>query len=247
MSQRIRGCVRTGLTLLAALALLAGCAVPGGSGTAGGGVAPAVPPTAAPTSGMPPSPSAGTSASGSSAGTSASGSSPGGGQNYAGTIQDPSEVKAEASATDARPVKITIPSIDVEAPTEILTTDASGSLRPPMAWEAAGWYDGSPVPGERGPSVIAGHLVDYDGPAVFARLGELGPGDRVQVLLSDGSSAEFTVYRTISAERTDSFPTAEIYGPTPDAQLRLITCDGEYDPARGHWTRNMVVFAAPSQ
>ena len=111
------------------------------------------------------------------------------------------------------------------------------------AWEAAGWYDQSPIPGKRGPAVIAGHLTAPGGPAVFGRLGALRAGDRVTVMQADGSTTAFAVDRTISAERTDSFPTGEIYGPTPDAQLRLITCDGEYDPARGHWTRNMVVFA----
>lgn len=126
---------------------------------------------------------------------------------------------------------------------EVLSLDAEDELQPPVDWEAAGWYDRSPVPGQRGPAVVAGHLTDPEGPAVFADLGTLVPGDEVVVTQADGSTTTFAVDRTISAERTDSFPTSEIYGPTPDAQLRLITCDGEYDPARGHWTRNMVVFA----
>lgn len=150
---------------------------------------------------------------------------------------------SSADTSDAAPVRIGIPSINVDAPLEVLSLDATNSLLPPVAWDAAGWYDRSPVPNERGPSVIAGHLTAPDGPAVFADLGALKPGDLVMVTQADGSTDTFAVDRTISAERTDSFPTEEIYGPTPDAQLRLITCDGEYDPARGHWTRNMVVFA----
>lgn len=160
----------------------------------------------------------------------------------AGGVQDPTSESA-APATTAIPTRVEIPAIGVDAPLEVLSVDADNALQPPVAWEAAGWYDRSPLPGERGPSVIAGHLVAPDGPAVFVDLGLLRPGDQVTVERSDGSSATFAVDRIISAERTDSFPTAEIYGPTPDAQLRLITCDGEYDPARGHWTRNMVVFA----
>ncbi|WP_035763315.1 sortase [Arthrobacter sp. H20] len=140
-------------------------------------------------------------------------------------------------------MSLRIPSINVDAPLETLSIDDTGTLLPPVDWDAAGWYDRSPLPGERGPSVIAGHLTAPDGPAVFVELGKLVPGDRVEVDQSDGSTAVFEVNRTISAERTGSFPTEEIYGPTPDAQLRLITCDGEYDPERGHWTRNMVVFA----
>lgn len=162
----------------------------------------------------------------------------------AGRMQDPTAAGPGTSVPAAAPVRVAIPSIGVDAPLEVLSRDAADVLQPPVAWEAAGWYDESPVPGERGPSVIAGHLVATDGPAVFVDLGKLVPGDMVDVVRSDGSVAIFEVDRTISAERTDSFPSAEIYGPTPDAQLRLITCDGEYDPDRGHWTRNMVVFAS---
>lgn len=158
-------------------------------------------------------------------------------------MQDPSVEVAATGTPDQVPVRVTIPSIGVDAPLEVLSLNADAILEPPVAWDAAGWYDRSPVPGERGPSVIAGHLTAPDGPAVFFDLGALAPGDEVSVTQADGSIDTFAVDRTISAERTDSFPTEEIYGPTPDAQLRLITCDGEYDPARGHWTRNMVVFA----
>jgi LPXTG-site transpeptidase (sortase) family protein len=161
----------------------------------------------------------------------------------AGRVQDPTS-SAPAGALTALPWKVRIPAIGVDAPLEILSVDADEALQPPVAWDAAGWYDRSPLPGDRGPSVIAGHLVAPDGPAVFVDLGALAPGDLVTVDRVDGTRVTYAVDRTISAERTDSFPTEQIYGPTPDAQLRLITCDGEYDPARGHWTRNMVVFAS---
>lgn len=161
----------------------------------------------------------------------------------AGRMQDPSASNSTTQPSATAPLKVTIPAISVEAPLEVLSLNADNVLQPPVAWDAAGWYDQSPVPGQRGPSVIAGHLTAPDGPAVFVDLGTLKPGDEVIVTQADGSTTTFTVDKTISAERTDAFPTSEIYGPTPDAQLRLITCDGEYDPTRGHWTRNMVVFA----
>ena len=42
----------------------------------------------------------------------------------------------------------------------------------------------------------------------------------------------------------DHFPTSAVYGPTPDAQLRLITCGGTFDPAIGSYLNNVVVYAA---
>ena len=39
------------------------------------------------------------------------------------------------------------------------------------------------------------------------------------------------------------FPAAAVYGPVPDAQLRLITCGGTFDQATGHYLSNVIAFA----
>ena len=39
------------------------------------------------------------------------------------------------------------------------------------------------------------------------------------------------------------FPTAAVFGPVPLAGLRLITCTGAFDRARGSYRDNLVVFA----
>ena len=79
-------------------------------------------------------------------------------------------------------------------------------------------------------------------PAVFARLGELDKGDRFRVLRADGSKATFVVDETESFEK-DDFPDERVYADTPDAQVRLITCAGDYDHAAKDYTENLVVFA----
>jgi len=51
---------------------------------------------------------------------------------------------------------------------------------------------------------------------------------------------------TITAVRKfvkDQFPTAAVYGPAPDAELRLITCGGVFDRSLGSYLSNVVVFA----
>ena len=60
--------------------------------------------------------------------------------------------------------------------------------------------------------------------------------------LSDGSAVTFRVDRVISAPK-DAFPTDEVYGPTPDSQLRLITCGGSFNPVAGSYLDNTIVFA----
>jgi sortase (surface protein transpeptidase) len=106
----------------------------------------------------------------------------------------------------------------------------------------ASWYDGSPTPGERGPAVLLGHVNALGGhQGVFAGLRKLAPGDQLKVSRADGSTAMFTVDRG-AVYRKDSFPTLEVYGNTPGAELRLVTCDG-YDPATGLFDDNYVIYA----
>ncbi|MBW8767444.1 MAG: class F sortase, partial [Geodermatophilales bacterium] len=90
--------------------------------------------------------------------------------------------------------------------------------------------------------VLAGHVDSTAGPAVFFRLGELAAGDEVVVGRSDGTTVRFTVTRVARYPKA-AFPTAEVYGPTPDAQLRLITCGGDFDRSRRSYADNVVVFA----
>ena len=37
--------------------------------------------------------------------------------------------------------------------------------------------------------------------------------------------------------------TAQVYGPTPDAELHVITCGGTFDRASGTYLSNVVVFS----
>ncbi|WFR68445.1 sortase [Curtobacterium flaccumfaciens] len=97
-------------------------------------------------------------------------------------------------------------------------------------------------PGQVGPAVIAGHVDSPTAAAVFFRLDELVPGDEIHVAMSDGSTRTFTVDRSEHAAKS-AFPTSDVYGTAPTPQLRLITCDGTFDTATGHYTDNLIVFA----
>jgi LPXTG-site transpeptidase (sortase) family protein len=151
---------------------------------------------------------------------------------------------AAATAADGtvRPVRLRIPAIGVDTALEDLRLDADGALAPPRHYALAGWYAEGTPPGETGPAVIAGHVDSPAGPAVFARLSRLRPGDVVQVVRGDGT-VTFRVVATGRFPKRD-FPTAAVHGPTPDAQLRLVTCGGSFDAARRSYRDNVVVWAA---
>ena len=151
-------------------------------------------------------------------------------------------VAAPDRQTVPAPVRVRLPSVDVDSSLARLGTDAAGALVPPADFDQAGWFTAGPAPGETGPAVIAGHVDSRTGPAVFFRLAELAVGDPVLVGRRDGTTVTFTV-TAVDRYAKSAFPTAEVYGPTPDAQLRLITCGGDFDRSRGSYTDNVVVSA----
>ncbi|HKA69662.1 MAG TPA: class F sortase [Actinomycetes bacterium] len=147
------------------------------------------------------------------------------------------------AGSQVRPVSLRIPAIGVNTALERLSLDRAGELIAPRDPDRAGWYSGGPAPGEVGPAVLAGHVDSRTGPAVFYRLASLRPGDRIVVSSSDGVVARFRV-ESVRAFRRADFPTAQVYGATPEPVLRLITCGGVYDPGNGY-RDNVVAFAVP--
>jgi LPXTG-site transpeptidase (sortase) family protein len=141
-----------------------------------------------------------------------------------------------------RPVSLTIPLIGVQTQLITLGLTSSGALQVPSSTSVAGWYTGSPEPGAIGSAIIVGHIDSVSGPGVFYRLSQLRPGDKVYVKRANGTLVEFRV-TSVQAYLKDRFPTEAVYGPTPDPELRLITCGGAFDYATHHYLSNIVVYA----
>ncbi|MFD4655665.1 class F sortase [Kitasatospora sp. NPDC058444] len=144
----------------------------------------------------------------------------------------------------AKPTRLRIPQIAVDAPFTELALNPAGQLDapPPDDKNLVGWYRDGVTPGERGSAVLAGHVDTAKGPAVFLLLSFLLPGNKVEVSRADGTVAVFSV-DSVETFAKDAFPDAKVYGRTPDAQLRLITCGGTYDKKRRDYLDNVVVFA----
>jgi sortase (surface protein transpeptidase) len=144
-------------------------------------------------------------------------------------------------AVQGPPARIGIPAIDVDAAVIDLSKADDGTLEVP-GWDDAGWWKRGPEPGERGPAVIVGHVDSKSGPAVFYDLERLVAGDEIVVTLDDGRTVTYLVDGTKRFAK-DAFPTMDVYGLTEGPELRLITCDGEFDRSTGHYVDNLVVFA----
>ncbi|AZP17548.1 class F sortase [Streptomyces aquilus] len=164
----------------------------------------------------------------------------------------PAASEARAGHTDPRsapplppspPDRIRIPSIRVDAPLMGLGLTPTGSLDVPPAAKKnlAGWYEAGTTPGETGTAIIAGHVDNADGPAVFYDLGALKKGSSIETERRDGTTAVFSV-DSVEVYDADDFPDAKVYGAARRPELRVITCGGGYSRATGY-QGNVVVFA----
>ena len=147
----------------------------------------------------------------------------------------------DAPVATGPPTRLRIPSLKVETPLEALAIDSAGALASPTDYDEAGWYAAGTVPGDAGPAVIAGHVDSRTGPAIFFRLHELKPGAEVDVE-RDGQWVVFDVTAVERYPKTQ-FPSQRVYGPTPGAELRLITCGGTFDTKHNSYRDNVVVYA----
>lgn len=153
------------------------------------------------------------------------------------------DVTAEAGYQAPDPVAIRIPRIEVDAPMIPLGLRDDGKIEVPSEPEETGWWSGGPEPGEPGPAVILGHVDWTEGPAVFFDVRHLEAGDEIHIDREDGSTVTYVVE---SSERhpKDDFPANEVYGPTEQPTLRLVTCGGEFDFDVRSYRDNVIVFAS---
>ncbi len=133
----------------------------------------------------------------------------------------------EPPVPTAPPATITIPSINVHRPVEPVGVDRTGAMYTTKNLWDAGWYEGGPVPGAPGDAVIEGHAGYPNAPLLFGRLQQLHPGDKIIVVLADGSRRLFLV-DSLAVWRAGTGPPGmgEPYGPP---RLTLITCTGPFD------------------
>ncbi len=157
----------------------------------------------------------------------------------------PAKIKTQVTSLPrSKPTRLTIPAVGINATVGAVGRLSNGTMEVPNDPYLTGWYKHSPTPGEIGPAIIVGH-VDWRkiGPAVFWKLRELKPGNKIIITRSNGKKIAFKVTGLQQFEQ-DNFPTKKVYGNIKYAGLRLITCGGTFNYSSGHYSHNTVVFAS---
>lgn len=140
-----------------------------------------------------------------------------------------------------QPVRIQIPSIKVDAAIEYVGLTPEGNMDVPKNYDNTAWYAPGARPGDVGNAAIAGHVDSKTGKAVFWDLAKLKPGDEIFVVGDDGVTRRFVVASRDSYERTNA-PLQQIFGPTSERHLNIITCDRTTPFSNGAYAANIVVY-----
>ena len=142
-----------------------------------------------------------------------------------------------------KPVRLKIPGLNIDTNVQSLGLDSNGSMDVPLNMVDVGWYNGGPVPGEPGSSVIDGHLgVNEYG--VFGSLYQLKVGDLINIIDEKKQVITFRVRETKVYPRNEQ--PVEVFSSSQGdiiPHLNLITCDGKYNRNTGGTPNRLVVFS----
>jgi len=152
---------------------------------------------------------------------------------------------ARAQAAGAVPTSIDIPRIGTHALVVPLGQDDDGAMQAPNDPDTVGWYNLGTGVGAPGNVLLDGH-VDWGGRLrVFGLLGQLAPGDTIQITDTDGNVLNYSVsWTTLYA--ADNAPLEQIFEQTSDEEVTLITCGGTFDPSVHMYVSRWIVRAARS-
>ena len=140
------------------------------------------------------------------------------------------------------PVRLYIPSINVDAPVESLGLTTDGAMDAPKGPDEVAWYKLGPRPGEKGSAVIAGHSKWNKGaPAAFDKINKLRQGDKLYVADADGITVVFVVRELRDYDQKAN--AATVFGSSDSkAHLNLITCEGVWNKTSKTYSKRLVVF-----
>lgn len=147
-----------------------------------------------------------------------------------------------AQAAGAVPVTIDIASIGTHAEVVPLGEEDDGTMQAPTDPDTVGWYSLGTGIGTPGNALLDGH-VDWGGRLrVFGLLGQLTPGDSIQITDIDGNVLSYRVSWT-KLYNADSAPLDQIFEQTSDEVVTLITCGGDFDQSAHMYVSRWVVRA----
>ncbi len=140
-----------------------------------------------------------------------------------------------------QPRKIIMPTINTEGCLQKVSIDSKGAIGVPNNIHVGGWYIGLSMPGNKGLSLIDGHLRGLYNQGIFENLYKLKGGDKFEIEYGDGSSKKFEVVSVKQYTVRETSARMFYKHPDIDSQLNLITCFGEWQSDTRQFNQRILV------
>lgn len=149
---------------------------------------------------------------------------------------------AQKQASAGLPVRLKIPSINVDSAVEYVGLAPDGTMDVPKNQGDVAWFETGQRPGENGSAVIDGHYGIKDGKgSVFDDLYKLRKGDKLYIEDDKGMTISFVVRESRrydpQADASDVFSSND-----GKSHLNLITCEGVWNKSTQQYSERLVVF-----
>lgn len=142
------------------------------------------------------------------------------------------------------PKKLKIASVNVDAYIQRVGVDQNKQVAVPDNIHLAGWFVDSVQPGQKGLSIVDGHV---DGrtvsEGVFSKLGQLVEGDELTVETGSGKVLTYRVVKTATIPKEQAAGVLYEQIPSVTSQLNLITCTGTYQHSEKTYDQRTIVSA----
>lgn len=139
------------------------------------------------------------------------------------------------------PKYIRIPSIKAEGYIQNVGVDQKKQIAVPNNIHMAGWFVDSARPGNKGLSIIDGHVTGRVNDGIFKNLGNLKQGDSYSVEMGDGSIKNYKVIKIVSVATKDSASVLFSQSSKVKSQLNLITCGGNFNQKTQQYDKRIIV------
>lgn len=160
---------------------------------------------------------------------------------------NPEENKPESTYPwkgDAKsPKKIVYESLGIDSFIQNVGKDQNNEVAVPNNIHIAGWYVESAPIGQKGLSIIDGHVDGWTEKGIFTSLKDTNIGDLIHIYLGDGEKITYKVFEMNNVDANIAVNYLFSQSPRVTSQLNLITCGGKYNTETKSYENRIIVYA----
>ncbi|MDB5224586.1 MAG: peptidase sortase [Candidatus Adlerbacteria bacterium] len=150
---------------------------------------------------------------------------------------------AAATSSPIDPVRISIPSLSIDAAVQHVGINTKGNVGTPNNFTDVAWYQGSVAPGALGTAILDGHVDNgLQLAGVFKHLADITVGSDIYISAKNGTRLHFKVRDIVNYPYT-AVPMADMLAQDLRPEIALITCEGAWVAGEKTYDHRLVVYA----